>query len=155
MKITLFFLLGYFCTLQAFSCSCENVKEINDSVYIDYPLIVKGTIMKVEMVAEIQQEFSIKVRLLFNGESTDSILKLQSPVSGGACGLDVKEGEDWLIFAYNYKGHLETDLCTRSQNLSKNNRSIVYDIKVLDGDIKFLEDNSGFWKRYFRKRKNK
>ncbi len=155
MKITLTILLGLLCTFQSYSCSCETVKEINDSVYINYPLIIKGTVKKVEMVAEMQQEISIKVTILYNGESTDSILKVQGPVSGGACGLDVKEGEEWLFFAYNYKGHLETDLCTRSQNLSKKNRSIVYDIKVLEGDLKFLEDNSGFWKRYFRKRKNK
>jgi|TARA_B110000093_G_C12574427_1_gene247355 hypothetical protein len=140
MQKAIFIILLTFISLKSFSCSCDFPNTINDSVYTNNDLIVKGQIKQVDT---LEENLLIHIKILTNYKSTptDSIVKILTPIGGAACGLNTKIDEIWLLFGYNYKESIHTDLCTRSQRLFKP-KSIVYDKNILKGDLEFLEKNN-------------
>tara|TARA_B100000795_G_C22463745_1_gene310242 strand:+ start:22 stop:447 length:426 start_codon:yes stop_codon:yes gene_type:complete len=140
MQKSIFIILLTLISLKSFGCSCDFPNPINDSVYINNDLIVKGQIKQVDT---LEENLLIHVKILTNykSTSTDSIIKILTPIGGSACGLNTKTNEIWLLFGYNYKESIHTNLCTRSQRLT-NPKSIVYDKDILKGDLEFLEKNN-------------
>lgn len=134
------FLLTYL-LYSAFSlaCSCAPPGPIDDKQYAHYDFIAKGEITKV-LENEGQRQFWLKVsRSYKNPQSTEEVM-ITTALSSAACGLNVREGDTWLIYAENHNGIFTTGLCTRSLPLKMEGMTAMPERAA--EDIRFLEKRS-------------
>lgn len=166
--IRLLFLISTFVfPAGVIACSCSydpgpiTIKDYNAS-----ELIVSGKALKVT-IDQNERQIQFKVDELFKGELISETIKIYTPISDGSCGLFVKEGEEWIIWAYIQDNGITTNLCTRSarkQNVSdKDLKSLRYyksnptttewrsDAGVLIAQGELKENKPiGFWKYFYR-----
>ncbi len=136
---TFFLLLLLVSSNMIHACGCNYLGSITDSQYVSYDYIVTGTIKSIE-IEKFKMTFVINVEQSFKGTTEDS-LTIETNSSSLMCGLPVKTGQKWLLFARIYNGKLSTSLCTRSKKLSKSDyfkRQWHYYRKSLRQDLRYL-----------------
>lgn len=113
-------LLLAFTAVIGCSCFFSNA-PVSVRDYNAMPFIVSGIAKEIirEKPSDLNQPVKIvlQVNEVFKGDFTDSIINIYTAASDASCGLFVQKGESWIIWAYLQKGRLETDLCTRSNQI--------------------------------------
>ena len=114
---TIIFILSF---ISAFSCTCENLGEIDLKQFNEYDLIATGKIISVDF-GEFTQKIEVGIHKIFKGKAKKMIVLLTSSSESGMCGIFPKVGEKWLIYANGTDIEFSTDLCTRTQNMTRAN----------------------------------
>lgn len=139
MKYSLFLFLLFLSGSELYACSCANPGEIDEKQYSYYDFIAQGKISRMEETHQ-QLKFWLEVTDLYKGESAAEVM-ITTPLSSAACGLYVKKGDFWLIYAVKKEGVLNTNLCTRSLPLKSEGMTEMPE--RARQDLKFLEKKVG------------
>jgi hypothetical protein len=118
---------------QLFPCSCFYQKRITKKQVRQYQTIATGTILKIEERDE-EKLITFQVETAYKGTQNEVTIEISTASDGGMCGISVQEGEQWLMFTYDTKNGLYTDLCTRSRNMERD-----YNQKRVRKDLKYLK----------------
>ncbi|MEM7185996.1 MAG: hypothetical protein AAF466_04990 [Bacteroidota bacterium] len=110
----------------------------------EYDLIASGKILHVDF-GEFTQTIEVGINTIFKGKVRRMTIVLSSSGQSGMCGIFPKEGEKWLIYAHGKGMEFSTNLCTRTQNMSRaNNR----EKEMIERDLSYLRKNSTRKKAY-------
>ena len=103
---------------SGYACSCIysefGVKDYQRATYI-----VDGKITKI--VADekkLEKVITFKVRKTIKGNASE-VMEIKTAFNSAACGLNVKEGDKWLLFVHEYNGHLNVGLCGKNVRYNK------------------------------------
>lgn len=132
---TLVFLLT--CNI-GLSCTCERLGKIDKEQFNQYDLIATGKILSVGF-GEFTQKIEVGIHRVFKGKIKKMTIVLSTSSQSGMCGIFPKIGEKWLIYANGSGYEFSTDLCTRTQNMTKANER---EKEVIKDDLTFLKKNS-------------
>jgi hypothetical protein len=121
-----------------FSCTCENLGKIDKEQFNQYDLIAIGKILSVDF-GEFTQKIEVGIHRVFKGKIKKMTIILSTSSQSGMCGIFPKVGEKWLIYANGNNNEFSTDLCTRTQNMTKVNQK---EKDVIKDDLTFLKANS-------------
>lgn len=136
MKYT-FLLILLLLSSITYSCSCAPQGKIDEKQYAKYDLIIKGKIVKL-VENGYTRIIYIRVDTYFKGKLSKKTVKVESPSQEGICGIFPEIGEQWLLFAYKKDNIYNTNLCTRTKNLSPKAWNFRKD--EIEDDLKFLEE---------------
>ncbi len=160
-----------FFPINAIACSCGDfrgevtIKDYNNSEMIIVGKAIKVTIDRNESVYK-QRRIEFQIEDVFKGKIDSHTVMIYTAWSDATCGLIVKEGEEWLIWAYLRDNVISTSLCTRSRP----KKNAAADLKTLayfksnpritewkDGTgslfaIGELKNNTptGYWKYFYK-----
>ncbi|WP_271785382.1 hypothetical protein [Aquimarina algiphila] len=121
-----------------FSCTCEILEGIDKEQFNEYDLIATGKILSVDF-GEFTQKIEVGIHRIFKGKVKKMTIILSSSSQSGMCGIFPKVGEKWLIYANGQNNEFSTDLCTRTQNITRANDKAK---KIIKRDLNFLKQNS-------------
>ena len=121
-----------------FSCTCENLGKIDNEQFNQYDLIATGKILRVDF-GEFTQKIEIGIHRVFKGKITNMTIILSTSSQSGMCGIFPKVGEKWLIYANGTNYEFSTDLCTRTQNMTKANQR---EKEIIKNDLIYLKENT-------------
>ena len=127
-----------------FSCTCESLGKIDKKQFNQYDLIATGKILSVDF-GEFTQKIQVGIHSVFKGRIKKMTIVLSTSSQSGMCGIFPKTGEKWLIYSNRNGYEFSTDLCTRTQNMtrvSEKNKGII------KRDLNFLKKNSNRNKNY-------
>ncbi|MEI8110725.1 MAG: hypothetical protein WCH59_07000 [Chitinophagia bacterium] len=112
-------MLILFLPIKLIACSCGisrgpvTIKEYNYSQFILSGKAIKVSINKNETIDK-QKKIEFQIDEIFKGKIEAKTVTIYTALDDGACGLNVNENEEWIIWAYLQDNVLTTDLCTRS-----------------------------------------
>ena len=121
-----------------FSCTCENLGKIDNEQFNQYDLIATGKILRVDL-GEFTQKIEVGIHRVFKGKITNMTIILSTSSQSGMCGIFPKVGEKWLIYANGNNYEFSTDLCTRTQNMTKANQR---EKEIIKNDLIYLKENT-------------
>jgi len=111
------------CTARFVSaCSCMphaplSIKDFNETSTIFIGKVKNITAVK-QSDGYDQNEITFELQTIFKGLPAQKEVKVYTASSSAACGLYVKKGQNWLLYAHFFKGVLSTSMCSRSRNLA-------------------------------------
>ena len=126
--------------IASYACSCANPGNINEEKYSYYEFVARGFIGKVTE-GEMQNQFEFNPSRIYKSDSQQEVIKLVTNSSSAACGVSVKEGEEWLIFASRNDGQLHVSLCSRSIVLQSPGMTEMPE--RAKNDLEFLDKKEG------------
>ncbi len=121
-----------------FSCTCESLGKIDKEQFNQYDLIATGKILSVDF-GEFTQKIEVGIHSVFKGRIKKMTIVLSTSSQSGMCGIFPKVGEKWLIYANGNGYEFSTDLCTRTQNMTRANQR---EKEIIKDDLTFLKKNS-------------
>lgn len=121
-----------------FSCTCESLGKIDKKQFNQYDLIATGKILSVDF-GEFTQKIEVGIHRVFKGRIKKMTIVLSTSSQPGMCGIFPKVGEKWLIYANGNGYEFSTDLCTRTQNMTRFNQR---ENEIIKDDLIFLKKNS-------------
>ena len=121
-----------------FSCTCESLGKINKEQFNQYDLIATGKILSVDF-GEFTQKIEVGIHRIFKGKIKKMTIVLSTSSQSGMCGIFPKVGEKWLIYGNGNGYDFSTDLCTRTQNMTRANQR---EKEIIKDDLTFLKKNS-------------
>lgn len=121
-----------------FSCTCESLGKIDKEQFNQYDLIATGKILSVDF-GEFTQKIEVGIHRIFKGKIKKMTIILSTSSQSGMCGIFPKVGEKWLIYANGNDYEFSTDLCTRTQNMTRANQK---EKEIIKNDLTFLNENS-------------
>ncbi|MDN3593471.1 hypothetical protein [Zunongwangia endophytica] len=127
-----------------YACTCESLGKIDINQFNEYDLIATGKILSVDF-GEFTQTIEIGIHKIFKGKVKKMTVNLLSSSQSEMCGIFPKVGEKWLIYANGKDIEFSTDLCTRTQNMTRTNDK---EKRIIKRDLKFLKQNSTRNKNY-------
>jgi len=127
-----------------FSCTCETLGEIDREQFNEYDLIATGKILSVDF-GEFTQKIEVGIHKIFKGKVKEMTIVLSSSSQSGMCGIFPEIGEKWLIYSKGKDIEFSTDLCTRTQNMTRANDK---EKRTIKRDLTFLKQNSTRNKNY-------
>ena len=110
-----------------FPCTCESLGKIDKEQFNEYDLIATGKIL------------SVGIHSVFKGRIKKMTIVLSTSSQSGMCAIFPKVGEKWLIYANGNGLEFSTDLCTRTQNMTRANQR---EKDIIKDDLIFLKKNS-------------
>lgn len=117
--IRLLFLVVVALPIKILACSCAifsgpiTIKDYNNSEIILSGKATKVTLDKYE-TTEKQRKIEFQIDEVFKGNIDTRTVTIYTSAFDASCGLNVKENEEWVIWAYTQNKGILTDLCTRS-----------------------------------------
>ena len=121
-----------------FSCTCESLGKIDKEQFNQYDLIATGKILSVDL-GGFTQKIEVGIHKVFKGKIKKMTIVLSTSSQSGMCGIFPKVGEKWLIYANGNDSEFSTDLCTRTQNMTRANQR---EKEIIKDDLTFLNENS-------------
>lgn len=121
-----------------FSCTCKSLGKIDKEQFNQYDLIATGKILSVDF-GEFTQNIEVGIHRVFKGKIKKMTIVLSTSSQSGMCGIFPKVGEKWLIYANENGYEFSTDLCTRTQNMTRANQR---EKEIIKDDLTFLKKNS-------------
>lgn len=153
MLKSLFLILVIFIGYNSFSCTCVGPLKITKSDYNEAGAIFVGKATGVEIFKEGLNSYKIITFEVLEHLKTDDTTKeiiIFTSILGAMCGLDVKVGEKWYIFAHFIDGKLYASLCDRNLNLSNEFKVRDYGIKYSYLSKKIQRKKTNRYKREVR-----
>ena len=120
-----------------YGCSCLPPGKIDDIQFNKYDLIFKGKVVSIKKKNEVVS-ILFQVEDYYKGNKYSKTIKVATVAYESACGITVKRGEEWLVYAFFSNNEYNTNLCTRTKNM--NPKAWNYDKLELKEDIEFLEN---------------
>ena len=121
-----------------FPCTCESLGKIDKEQFNEYDLIATGKILSVDF-GEFTQKIEVGIHSVFKGRIKKMTIVLSTSSQSGMCAIFPKVGEKWLIYANGNGLEFSTDLCTRTQNMTRANQR---EKDIIKDDLIFLKKNS-------------
>lgn len=109
-----FLLLGIlFISYSGFACSCI-YSEFGIKDYKNADYILNGKILKVTFDEQTREKvITFKVGHAIKGK-TDKIVEIRTAQDSAACGLNVEEKDQWLLFVRVFNGRWTVNLCGKN-----------------------------------------
>jgi hypothetical protein len=137
----------------ASACSCAIVgsqKERVEQAISDSKAVFSGEAVDFEKGAVATfgptETVSFRVSKVWKGPEQET-LEVGTQVFGASCGYPFKEGQEYLVYAYEGKRGLTVDLCTETKELSKAGADLALlgnsSEKPKDAGEEALSDTSG------------
>lgn len=123
-SLVIMFLLGSF--TKVFACSCLEERPVCEA-FGDAKAVFVGEVIggkSAERMSDLlkdgsgERPFIFKVKEAFLGSKIDKEIAISTGSGFGDCGVPFQKGETYLVYAYEYKGRLQTSICTRSAHIS-------------------------------------
>ena len=147
MRQSLFILtILLFSTGKSFACSCGELEPMSSSDYEKAGEIFIGRVTKIEEDRDKwRKKVTFEVIDQFKATQQKTEISIWTALDGAACGLNVKEGDKWYIFAQiNENEEFVAGLCGRSVNLDKK-------FRVRDYGLKYACLEKRNWKKDYRR----
>jgi hypothetical protein len=116
MKYFLLSTLSFFDFTICVACSCEKLQKISSSEVENASHIFIGRVIK-SAVFEQGRQFTFHVTTKLKPGIADTV-EIRTGFGGSDCGLNMQDGQEWYIFAYDGEGKHWSGLCGRSALLS-------------------------------------
>jgi hypothetical protein len=126
-------------------------KEIVDGALADSEAVFSGEVVKIDRPSPFKSSAALetdtfRVYEVWKGPEQRT-LEVHTALIGASCGYPFKEGQEYLVYAYNGKQGLQTDLCSQNKPLSKAEADLALlgnrSEKPKDGGGEALTDTSG------------
>lgn len=119
MKIVLILFASLFFTYSVLACRCTELKELTQQELNQATDIFIGKVMAVDTLVN-SQKISVLISLKESIKGNKQNEKVVSTeISGAACGLSLKVGQEWFFFITEYNGDLRVNMCGRHLNVTK------------------------------------
>lgn len=100
------------------ACDCESIPKIDKKSVANAEDIFIGKVIKIETNDNHSRKITFQISQRLKIDSTAQI-SVFTGLGGADCGLNIKEGQEWYIFASNFNGKAWAGLCSRSALLSE------------------------------------
>lgn len=100
---------------KSYACSCAQPASVQSELK-NKAAIFSGKVIKMKETDTVKTAL-IEVDQIWKGPSQSQIM-LKTATDSAGCGMEFIEGENYLVYAYGEKNHLETGLCERTTFLS-------------------------------------
>jgi antitoxin component YwqK of YwqJK toxin-antitoxin module len=141
MRLLIFVLI---LPINVIACSCVHladpvtIKDYNNSEIIILGKALKVIINQQETVYR-QRQIEFQIDEVFKGKIDTKIVTIYTALSDATCGLNVKENEEWIIWAYTENNAISTNLCTRSQPKKYLSKSSYKSLKYFKSNPRTLK----------------
>ena len=116
----------------ASACSCGgggSKEEIVEWALSHPGAVFSGEVVEVDKGSQISN-VTLRVDEVWKGPQRETI-QVSTPSYGAACGYPFKEGQEYLVYAYEKEEPFKVDLCSQTKPLSK-----------ASGDLALLDNSS-------------
>ncbi len=139
LTVVLVFFVALFFQIShkvAYACTCLRpappleAKEKADAVF-------SGTVISQER-SEFEVKVNFRVQRIWKGEIDDTVT-ITTARSSAACGVNFRVREKYLVYAFSDQNELRTNLCSRTQILSRASE----DLRALGSGSRPIQQNMG------------
>lgn len=113
--------------IEAMACSCAPI-SVSDS-YAKMAAIFEGTVIDVKRATSSHYSpkiITLKVTNKYKGLDSEQEVVVRTAGMSASCGSQFDIGNTYLVYAYrNRSGSLETNLCTRTRQVSRAGKDVV------------------------------
>ncbi|HSH04534.1 MAG TPA: hypothetical protein VLL52_18635 [Anaerolineae bacterium] len=113
----------------AWACSCVEGETVTDAVNRAH-LVFAGEVTDEQTLSTLfsstDTAYAFNVQEVWKGEASRNLV-IQTAKDSAACGYNFNVGNTYLVYAYEYEGQLQTNLCSRTTELS----SATEDLNIL------------------------
>jgi hypothetical protein len=112
---------------QVWACSCFKQKSVCEAfgeakaVFVGKVLEGESPERMSDMIGRNSNDNSFKIKVIeaFTGVEKDETISIHTGLGFGDCGFPFQKDETYLIYAYESKGQLRTNICMRSSHISR------------------------------------
>lgn len=116
--------------VQAMACSCAGTKEPCQA-YGEASAVFVGTVINIRTVAKKEDSYNRRaVRFQIDSDfrgAEGAEIEVLTGFGDADCGFRFTQSQQYLVYAYEYKGTLSTSICTRTRTL-----------KTADDDLRYF-----------------
>jgi hypothetical protein len=101
---------------RAHACTCGPPPPFDEAVK-EAKAVFVGAVTSVEPTSEVNLDYNFEVDEVVAGDVGPSI-GVNAYSSGSSCGIKFRERLRYIVFAYEGRGGLRTDMCTRTDRVA-------------------------------------